>query len=208
MRAIADAGGNDLLGMGVNGRIETLAIFPDRMVDAPPFLGLPPGAQIPMQAVPNAVTVGPDGALYVGELTGFPFPVGGANVYRVVPGQDPEVFAAGFTNIIDLAFDPEGNLYVLEIAANSLLSGDLTGALIKVSPDDVRTTVAMEGLVAPAGLAIGADGSVYLSNFGIFPGAGQVIRLSGTAASGAQPVQPAPADSSDVLIRVFLPITR
>ncbi len=54
-----------------------LAVFHARLVDAPPFLGLPPGTKIPMQAVPNSVVQGPDGAWYVGQLTGFPFPVGG-----------------------------------------------------------------------------------------------------------------------------------
>ena len=61
-----------------SGRISTVAVFPDRLALAPPFLGLPPGTQIPMQAVPTAVAEGPDGALYVSQLTGFPFPVGGS----------------------------------------------------------------------------------------------------------------------------------
>ncbi len=47
------------------------------------------------------------------------------------------MYADGFTNIIDLAFDDDGNLLVLEIAHNGLLTafgnGDCTGALIKVS---------------------------------------------------------------------------
>ena len=53
------------------------------MVDAPPFLGLPPGAQMPMQSVPTSIVKGPDGAYYVGELTGFPFQVGAARVWRL-----------------------------------------------------------------------------------------------------------------------------
>jgi hypothetical protein len=49
--------------------------------------------------------------LYVAELTGFPFPVAGAKVYRVpAHAGAPEVFASCFANIIDVAFDPEGNL--------------------------------------------------------------------------------------------------
>jgi hypothetical protein len=47
---------------------------------------------------------------YVGQLTGFPFPPGGANVWRVKPGHDPQVFKGGFTNIIDIAFDKRGRL--------------------------------------------------------------------------------------------------
>jgi hypothetical protein len=208
-RVIADAGGNDLLGAFANQRMITLAVFPERMVDAPPFLGLPPGAQIPMQAVPTSVVVGPDGALYVGQLTGFPFPVGGANVYRVgLPDMQPEVYAEGFINIIDIAFDKEGNLYVLEITANGLLSNDLTGALIKVAKDGTRETLAMEGLVAPGGLTIGADGSIYISNFSIFPGAGQVVRLAGAAPSGPLSVELEGPDTMDALKRTFVPLVR
>ena len=44
---------------------------------------------------------GPYGAYYVGELTGVPFAVGAARVYRVVPGKAPQVFLEGFAVIID-----------------------------------------------------------------------------------------------------------
>jgi hypothetical protein len=173
---VADAGANALI--AVKDGPSTLAVFPARLVDAPPFLGLPPGTQIPMESVPNAITQGPDGALYVGELTGFPFQVGGARVYRVVPGEAPEVVASGFTNIIDLAFGPDGHLYVLEIVKERLLSGEITGALVRVEADGSHTEIASEGLVAPTGLAIAADGAIYISNFGIFPGAGQVVKIT------------------------------
>ena len=66
--------------------------------------------------------VGPDGAWCVGELTGFPLPIGGARIYRVVPGQAPVIFTDSFNNSIDMAFDEDGNLLVLEIAKSSLLS--------------------------------------------------------------------------------------
>lgn len=178
-QAVADAGGNDVLWFPNGaGRPVRVAVFPDRLVDAPPFVGLPPGAQIPMEAVPNSIVRGPDGAWYVGELTGFPFPVGGARVYRIVPGHDPEVFATGFTNIIDLAFAPDGSLLVLEIAHNGLLSGNLTGGLVRVAPDGTQTLLMTDGLVAPGGITVGASGDAYVSNFGVFPGAGQVLRIS------------------------------
>lgn len=45
-------------------------------------------------------------------MTGFPFPIGGARVYRVEEGEDPEIYADGFTNIIDIAFGKDGSLYV------------------------------------------------------------------------------------------------
>jgi hypothetical protein len=146
-QVVADAGANALNQITSGGVISTLAIFPIRVVDAPPFLGLPPGTQIPMDAVPTSVALGPDGNYYAGQLTGFPFPLGGANVYRIpAGGGTAEVFAAGFTGIIDIAFGPDGSLYVLEIAKNGLLAGfgigDWTGALIQVAPDGTRTEIA------------------------------------------------------------------
>jgi hypothetical protein len=169
-QVVADAGGNSLLGAS-HGDVSTLAVFPNRLVPNP--FG---GPDIPMQAVPTTVTRGPDGALYVGQLTGFPFPVGGANVYRVEPGETPEVFLSGFTNIIDIAFGPDGSLYVLEIAHNGLLSGDPTGALIRVDQDGLRTVIASEGLVFPTGVAI-RDGNAYVSNCGVCADIGEVVAI-------------------------------
>ncbi|MGH9203382.1 MAG: ScyD/ScyE family protein, partial [Vicinamibacterales bacterium] len=62
---IADAGANALLNIGLFGQISTIAVFPDRTV-----------GPSTIQSVPTTVVEGPDGFLYVGELTGFPFPVG------------------------------------------------------------------------------------------------------------------------------------
>ena len=174
---VADAGGNSLVRVSPSGRVSTVAVFPDQLVDAPPFLGLPPGTQIPMQAVPTSVVRGPDGAYYVGTLTGFPFVPGKANVWRVVPGKTPKIHATGFTNIIDVAFGPDRKLYVLEIAHNGLLSGDPTGALIKVGRNGSRQIVASAGLNTPGGLAIKGR-SAYVSNCGTCAGGGSVVRIS------------------------------
>jgi hypothetical protein len=177
---VADAGANALLEVHPNGHVKTLAIFPNRMVEAPPFLGLPPGTKIPMDEVPTSVVKGPDGAYYVGQLTGFPFPVDGARVYRITPGADPataaEVYAEGFTNIIDIAFGPNGRLYVLEIFKNGLLSGDLTGALIRVNADGSQTLIT-DQLTAPGGLAIARNGTFYVSNKTIFAGKGELLQI-------------------------------
>ncbi len=173
---VADAGGNDLLAVDRHGRTRLLAVFPARMVDAPPFLGLPPGTKIPMQAVPNSVVRGPDGAWYVGQLTGFPFPVGAANVYRVVPGRAPTVYASGFTNVIDLAFDRRGRLLVLEIASTGLLDPDAHGALWAVGKHGRRTLVT-DALTAPGGVAVGRDGRAYVTNLSVSGSSGQLLRV-------------------------------
>ncbi len=171
-QVVADAGGNAVYGVLHNGLVLTLAVFPTRNVPSP----FPPFPTIPMQAVPNALTQGPDGAIYVGELTGFPFPPGGANVYRLVPGQSPRVFQAGFTNIIDLAFGRDGSLYVLQIAANGLLNGPAS-AIVRVWPNGARTTLDVPGLFGATGLTIGRDGALYVSNRGILPAVGEVLRI-------------------------------
>jgi hypothetical protein len=173
--AVADAGGNSLIGVSPAGKLSTIATFPSQEVEAPPFMGLPPGTKIPVQAVPTSVVQGPDGAFYVGQLTGFPFPVGGAKVYKVWPGGRPKVFAEGFTNIIDLDFGWDGSLYVLEIAKNGLPAGP-DGALVKVGRDGSKQTIKDSGLTAPGGLAVKGD-AAYVSNCGTCPGEGTVLRI-------------------------------
>ncbi len=191
--AVTDAGANDLLqvtdarSQSVQDHVvSTLTVFPTRTVEFPPTSG----SQIPMQSVPTGIAKGPDGALYIGELTGFPFPVGGAHVNRFMSGEETTVYADGFTNILDVAFDSAGNLYVLELAANSLLSGNTAGALIRVAPDGTRETIiagsaansssreaAGSALVNPTGMTVGSDGMIYISNNGRAAGTGQVIRI-------------------------------
>ena len=174
---VVDAGGNSLLRVQRSGEISTVAVFRNRLLDAPPGLGLP--AQVPVQAVPTNVVVGPDGALYISQLTGFPFIPGAARVYRVVPGSRPEIYARGLTNVTDLAFDRHGNLYVVEIAANGLGSDDPTGALIKINRHGSRETVLSEGLVNPYGVAIGRNGDIYVTNHATSASLGEVLRLEG-----------------------------
>ena len=181
-QVVTDAGANALLEIRANGAIAPLATFPDRTVDAPPVLGLPPGTQLPMDTVPTSVAVAPDGSYYVGQLTGFPFPVGGANIYRVpAKGGTPQVVASGFTHIIDLTFGPDGSLYVVEIAKNGLLAAfvgnDWTGALIRIAPDGTRTELVPGVLTAPGGVAVGKDGALYVTNNSVFSGTGEVIRI-------------------------------
>jgi hypothetical protein len=166
---IADAGGNDLLKVAANGTISTLAVFPT--FPKPPGLPGPPN----VQAVPTSVAVGPDGDYYVGQLTGFPFIPGTANVYRVpTEGGTPEVEYSGFTNIIDLTFGPDGSLYVLEIASTGIPNFG-TGRLVRIAPDGTQSTV-VGSLFAPGGVAVGTDGAIYVTVGSITP-AGAVLKI-------------------------------
>ena len=163
---VVDAGGNDLLKVDNQGNVEVLAVFPDQIVPTidlqqligcpnppiPPLAGLcflPP--MIPAQAVPTSVAVGPDGYYYVGELKGFPAPWGESNIWRVSPhaswadcGTSPDcelVFDGGFTSIIDLAFDSDGNLHVAELDEQSWFAVEVLGGGVggTINSCDVHT---------------------------------------------------------------------
>jgi hypothetical protein len=168
----ADAGGNALNKVNVLGRISNVALFPNRATDIP----FPFGA---MQAVPTSVEIGRDGNYYVGQLTGFPFPVGGANVYKVGPrGGTPQVVASGFTMIMDLAFGKDGTLYVLEHDSNSLLQPGDEGAIWAVAKNGAKRQLAVPAgaLLHPGGITVGDDG-LYVTTNAASAGTGQVKRI-------------------------------
>ena len=159
---VADAGANALLEIHANGDMSTLAVFPARPTRS-------------TDAVPTAVVVGPDGAYYVSELTGVPFAENAARIYRVVPGNAPEVYLTGFKTVIDLDFGPDGSLYVLEHATGATFFGG-PGRVIRVEPDGDRS-IAADNLTRPSSVLIGDDGTIYVSNRGISIGTGQVLMI-------------------------------
>ncbi|GAA3241986.1 ScyD/ScyE family protein [Actinocorallia longicatena] len=174
---IADGGANDLLKVSKTGKVSLLALFPTRCAALPPGFPAdqapPPGkcaeGQVPAESVPTSVVKGPDGAYYVGELTGFPFATGNARVWRVTGNGRKKVVADGFTNIIDLAFDGRGRLLVLEISHKGLLSGSTAGALTAVKGGKRKLLIG-KGLTGPSGLAV-KGGYAYIVNGGV-PGEG------------------------------------
>jgi hypothetical protein len=167
----ADAGGNFLAQVTAKGVISTLAVFPNRVITRPN------GTMVSVQAVPTSVAVGPDGDYYVGQLTGGPFTVGVAIVWRVpADGGTPVEAYTGFTNIIDIAFGPDGSLYVLEIARDAIPNFN-PGRLVRVEPDGTRTEIAAGLLTAPGGIAIGSDGALYVTNRSTSATLGAVLRI-------------------------------
>jgi hypothetical protein len=175
---VANAGGpgtdrgNNLLLVGHTGTIVELAQFPER-----PSLTDP---TILIRAVPTSVAQGPDGAFYVGELTGAPFFPGEARVWRVVPGQPPTIHAQGFTTIIDVAFDEAGRLLVLQ-TSNDPFDTEMDGALIRVEPNGQRTVLASTGLKNPGGVAVVGNGVYYVTTrIASGGGVGQLLKLQVT----------------------------
>jgi len=172
---IADAGGNAVVRASHKGTFSTVTALPPGSALAPPFLGLPPGTQIPTDAVPTSVVRGPDGALYISQLTGFPFEVGDANIWRIAPGQAPTVYASGLTNVTDLEFGPGGSLYAVEISSIGLLNGPI-GSLKRINPGSSQHVTVLGGLFAPYGVAFGRE-SAYVSTCAVCFGGGEVLRI-------------------------------
>lgn len=113
---VVDAGGNSLLTVNKHGKVKLVAVLPE---------------ELSAQPVPTSVVVGPDGAYYVGELTGVPAPIGASRIWRIAPnarnarcGRSPLCTVAfdGFTSIIDLAIGPDGRLYVAQLDDASWLA--------------------------------------------------------------------------------------
>ena len=179
---VTDAGANALLRVRAGGHTSLIAVFQSRGSTPPRPSFAPVGFPTIADAVPTSVVLGPDGAYYVSELTGVPFVDTRANVYRVVPGDEPQMFfiedacVTGFKMILDMAFDREGNLYVLQHATGAVQQTG-PGVLIRVTPDKgqssictqyqagTRTTV-LSGLSRPTSVAIGPDGAIYVTNKG------------------------------------------
>ena len=168
---VVDAGANHLLRVHANGEIELIASFPSRIDGRS------------TDSVPTSVAKGPDGAYYVSELTGVPFAAGAANIYRVVPGEAPQVWLSGFKTIIDIGFTSSGDLYVLEHSSGATGIGN-PGKLRRVelagcttTPNACPRTDVLTGIDRPTSIAIGPDDEVYMTVHGISAAIGEVWRI-------------------------------
>ena len=170
---VTDAGGNDLLRVRPWGRVSTVTVFPGGVANAPPFVG------VPFQAVPTGVVRRRGGVAYVGQLTGFPFPVGLANVYAVQRDGTTTVKVGGLTTVVDVALGRHGRLYVLQISTAGLAGPPSPGKLLRIDPDGTQTELAAGQLTEPTGLAVSRRGDVYVANNGGSPTDGEIVKITG-----------------------------
>ena len=131
------------------------------------------------EAVPTAVTLGPDGATYVSELSALPYPEGYARILRVADGDggvsfdgatpagQSQVYASGFDQINGLTFDDEGALYVLEyVNGAAIYDPTLDPAelppsrIVRVDADGGREVISGEELLL-ANYVLAHEGKVY-----------------------------------------------
>lgn len=128
-------------------------------------------------------TAGPDGNLYVAQFSPAPYNPGTGRIDRVAPdGTITEGVVKGLTTPIDVAFAPDGTMYVLRYAAEfspeKLRYLPFGGEVQRVKPDGTIEPV-VTNLVFPTSLAFGRDGALYVTNFGneANEGQGQVLRV-------------------------------
>lgn len=191
---VADAAGNALLWAKTNGDVDWVAVFTPPVdqdgsssVDPDDWMVLFPldeDVDCYVQPVPTAVDVGPDGAYYVGELTGVtPADIGTgggptkglSRVWRIEPGaqnvtcpsDDCEVVLSGFSSVIDLEFGPSGELYVVEYDENGWFAAteldDTAGGTVNQCDVDAGTCVEVESdLTLPAAITFDKWGNLWL----------------------------------------------
>ncbi len=180
--AIADGAANDVLWLSPSGSLSVLDRLPTEPETVPAGVLGPDPVTIDAQAVPDSLAVGPDGALYVASLPGFPSLPGTSRIYRLMPGHKPAVVVAGLTEATGIAFDRQGRLLVTEIdTAGGLSSGSAPGALLRVSRTGSVSTLPVTGLSQPTSVAVGPDGSVYVDINGdsSTAGSGEVLKITG-----------------------------
>lgn len=171
---VADAGGNDLVGVGKRGE-RTIAVFPNDRTATTPW-----GAPMPFQSVPTDVVQGSGGDYYVSELTGFPFPEGSSTIWKVTRDGKRSVYATGLTHVTGLDF--KGNtLYAVQHSDVSLLKvpegHSAMGSVRRVVPGATEHPVVAENLTAPYGIAIRGN-TAYATTGSTLASEGAVVSIN------------------------------
>ena len=165
---VVDAGANTI------NRIENGRVHVEQWLPNPPS----------SDAVPTCIDRGPDGALYIGQLTGGGNAPGAAAVWRFAPWQKHDrltKWATGLTAVTGCGFSG-GKFYAVELSTLGLdNAAPNTGALVRVLPHSSHPQMVLGGLSFPGGFAAGGDGAIYLSNWSVAPAAahvGSVVRVT------------------------------
>ncbi len=165
-----------------------------------------PGGQLSVLAAweNSPVTVGaaagPDGNLYVAQFSPEPYLPGTARVDRITPdGKITEGVVKNLSNAIDVAFAPDGTMYVLQFVSQfdpaRRRYAPFGGFVLRVRAD-ATTEPVVTGLAFPTSMTFGPDGALYVNNYGNEgnDGRGQVLRVIPGAEPARGPELPPPAD--------------
>jgi plastocyanin len=134
----------------------------------------------PENQTPAAVAIGPDGSIFVGNLSPPPYAPGSAAVIRIDSDGESEVVWSGLTMVTGVAVDPQGTLYATELSASRdrppvIQAG--TGRIVRQTGADISEEVVTQ-LNLPTALRFGPDGALYVSLplVGADAGSGQILR--------------------------------
>lgn len=201
---VADAAGNTILSAKTNGEIDWKAIFTPPTDDNGDYIirwftGDDEDIPCYVQPVPTSVAVGPDGYIYVGELTGAVseedgLPIGLSRVWKipadatnVVCSEDSgpcEVIIDGLTSVIDVAIGPDGRLYVVEFDEMSWFASFVPGlaaggTITAYDLDGTNEEVVAEGLSFPSAITFDKKGNLWLleNNNIALPGYPPTVRM-------------------------------
>lgn len=192
---VADAAGNTLLAVDESGTVDWVAVFTPPVDENGDFRVLGTALSNPeitcyVQPVPTSVAVGPDGAAYVGELTGAPGGPGWSRIWRIeagarhvtCPSESCTMLVDGLTAVIDLAFGPDGMLYVIEYDANGFLAAVVPaiplggGTLSRCDPDTGLCEEVETDLGLPSALTFDKRGGLWLLEDNIGALGGPTVR--------------------------------
>lgn len=173
---LADAAGNTVLSIRQDGTVDLVAVLNppvDENGDWRELFALEDGTPCYVQPVATSVAMGPDGAVYIGELTGEPAVPGWSRIWRVQPGargvtcpsEECTVAFDGLTSIVDLEFAPDGDLIVVELEQAGWMAGPdeaLGGAVLTCSLGSGECETVHSGMPTPNAVAVGKRGDVWL----------------------------------------------
>jgi hypothetical protein len=186
---VADAGGNTVYRIdSSNGDFKPLAVIP-----GVPMEGMKNpnrGGKAEIDPVPTDVIPAPGGGIYVGELTGGPFPQGAASILKINDDGSIETTASGLTMVTGLARASNGQIFAVQLSENFVAQPPAPGSVVKIGAFN-KPYPAVGGLPAPNDLRFDSQGNMYVivmttSPQGA-PPSGMVIKCEPLAISPATP---------------------
>lgn len=191
---VADAGGNTIYTISpATHELKLLAVLPG-LTSPNGKANSARGGKAEIDPVPTGVLADPAGGVWVGLLTGFPFPAGAAKVVHIAADGTITDAVTDLTMVTGLAAAPDGTLYATELSTNFLSRPPAAGDIVRVKKDGAKE-IAYRGLSFPNDIAFDSAGNLYVvtnaSSPAGAPAAGVVLKCADAASAHAAGATPA-----------------